>query len=234
MTSAIDNRVVQETEKFLENYAGAIAAGAPTRPRINEGLFSLLECPHQSWSMFEATIVSPRHAVDNEAAIQQLLPRIFLALAGQSVPQDDLTSILGGLHNAQCWRGLLATEEGAYVLAASLVGFVDASNKTFALNIAVAPAVCAMLNSWLKPEQDWAVLPSAGIVCAHFFGHAWSQLSLPEDYWMAGGFSTKSDIIRGLVLQARPPFVPGLCSAQMNVLSAPLPELNVNAAEFAS
>jgi hypothetical protein len=226
MTPENDNKVYQETEKFLTSYAAATADNSLTWPRLSKDLLNLLECPHQSRPTFRADIIVPRHVAENRSAIKKCLPAMFLAIGPQSRPRANVTSLLGGLHHTQCWQDLLTTEESTYLLAAALVGFVDACNKTFTLDVVVAPAVCAMLNSWLNPPQAWDTLPTAGDTCAHFFGHAWAQLSLPPDCWEpGGGLSTRLDVVRDKVLHDRPLFLPGLCPTQKDRSGEILPEL---------
>lgn len=228
-------RILDETEQFLgvrvappSSWDDLLPEGVSTQPRINKGLLDLLECPYQARQSYRSNVIFPKNIDSNRTAIQQCLPRLFLAIGKQARPRVDVTSILSGLQRAQCWQDIIRTEEGAYLLAAALIGFIDAYNPSFAMDVVVAPAVRDMLNSWLRPETDWESLPTAGVVCAHFFGHAWAQFSLPADCWtLGGGLLTRLDVVRDLVLHVRPPFLPGLCQVQIVAPGVDLPELGI-------
>jgi hypothetical protein len=219
------SRVFTETQRYIESYEHAVAGGHRSKPRVWSTLLSLLECPHPEVVRGVRSICTPpqaaRHAADIRYGLVQLLFTIGIAPASK----PDACAILGGIHRAKCWRDLIATEDGAYLLAASLVGFLDTYSPQFDIHVAVAPAVSAILNEWMAPDIAW-FLPSPEIVCEKLFGAAWTQFSLPDDCRELSGGVTKVHVLsRDVILLLRPPFLQGLGVVQAAIESHPLPEL---------
>jgi hypothetical protein len=163
------------------------------------------------------------------AAVQRCLP-VILTQMGDSLPSMQRMSILAGLRKYDCWRNCLVSDVGAYALAGAIVRYIDDYWDEGKLDRLAAPHVCALLNAWLKPSEPWEKLPGVVTLCQSMFGTAWCVLSLPDDCLdVFGGAEVRrlasTYYVDQLVLAARPPFLPGLCQFQLNIQSAPLPEL---------
>jgi hypothetical protein len=131
----------------------------------------------------------------------------------------DLGAVLGSLGCNQYWGQALQMEVTTYQLAGALLSYLNPHvNPRFGLydldafRFCVTPGVLTILNDWLKPSALWVTLPSRDAVADAMFGAGWGLLRA----------NTEADLA-SVILQERPPFLPGLCPAQEVQLSVPLP-----------
>lgn len=228
-TDTAPSRVTAETDRFIACYVRDASSVRQIKTRVWPSLLNLLECPHPVVEKSIRSILIPPQVPERSLDIQASLVKLLFTIGMETALKTDRYAILGGLHRAACWRDCLATEDGAYLLAASLVDFLDAYSTQFDMVVAVAPAVISILNDWLQPEVPW-VLPSPAIVCEKLFGVAWAQLALPEDCRDLGGWMRTSDPdSRDVISRLRPPFLPSLGIAQTSMDSDCLPELGSSA-----
>jgi hypothetical protein len=194
---------------------------------ISDRLFTALECPADIADPFSNEIVWVERNPDNSEVVAQSLLAVFSRVAGAIVETrhtSDLGQLLCGMERSQCWRVLTGTEEGAYLLATGLIGYVECYLESYKMDVATAPSICRILNTWLRPAVAWEQLPSIGVVCEHMFGSAWPALVLPDDQWgPAESAHADARLAVVLVLKDRPRFLPGLCPSQTAQTDVELP-----------
>jgi hypothetical protein len=184
-------------------------------PRMDGSLTALLGCPYVSDVGNVSMNAEPCDA-DTLAARKLVLPEMF-AFAASHGWHDDRLSLLAGLNRSNCWASRCNDVQHAYDLTEVLVDFVDfywESHKRYAT---AAPDVLGLLNAWLKPDIEWSTLPGVRTLCQHLFGDSWCLLVLPDEYAdTVGARSTSKPTITlsDFIIEHRPLFLPGLCTAQ--------------------
>lgn len=204
-----------------------------------EPLLFALGCPTMQGEAADRSIRYPeRPTADTEPLIRETLKRamVFIAteMAGGSSRFVDGNYILVALSEQDRWADCLQSEEDAYALVILLQRFAfiaDAFiNPLMATKANIdsdyfyevsAPKISKFLNVWLNPTTPFGE-DCAGLTLESFrravFGDAWCDLVLTED--MVDFFG------EAVILTERPPFMPGLLPAQVDVVFEELPALN--------
>jgi hypothetical protein len=172
-------------------------------------LLSLLGCPHRFTT--RPDVYAEHQGVIGDALLV-LLDQVANRLGMYA---DDAPSILSGLYASGAWRRCILQESTAYNLAAVTLCHLETFSDDDGFNKLTQPAVCRLLNEWLRPPGRWNKVPDVESGVIHMFGDAWCALRDPAGQ---GGLTG------AVVHRERPPFLPGLCPAQDGILSAPLPD----------
>jgi hypothetical protein len=117
------------------------------------------------------------------------------------VHYNDVLSLADGLVKKHRWQECLTSIEGAYALADALLQlsiseFQDSRDD-------IEPALCALLNEWIRPSVSWTAYPDTPELLRVLFGNAWYDLTLAFEDLDEWG-------LLELVHQARPLFSPGV------------------------
>lgn len=227
---------MRAVDMFLKDLLHARSGSSgQDEPSLDNALAELLGCPFQTGDLpvFEN---NDSVADDVARARRDQLPFVLRILGQDPEEPSDGTSILVGLKRSDVWQEFVYTEDDAYLLAGHLLDFVDAYWPAFDLDLLAAPYIVSMLNAWVNPVPPWSSIPTVHSVCRAMFGDPWCTLVLPDDKGRVidkNGFTEAYAVIRSLVVSQRPPFKVGMCQAQINVFSVPLPELSCDALEVA-
>jgi hypothetical protein len=217
-----DNQVLRETDLFLAGHARFRAGKTRSRARLGVGFVKLLGCGDLLYTNTKSTINITESS--NLEAIQRSLPSLLVAIGKNPTAPVDATFLLAALNRHQCWKICLEKEESAYILADRLIAYVETYTDDFYPDAAAKNDILALLNDWLKPVSPWKVLPTAHCVCLHMFDPLWCILRLPsENDFLTASASFEDMYINNIINQELPPFLPGLCPAQIIPLSVPLP-----------
>lgn len=222
--SPSESSLVQlECQLFLDGHARFRAGHKKARERLGSGFVTLLGCSHLL--MNSRTSCPTIEASKDLVAIQESLPRILVAMGSKPRAPLDSTIVLAGLSRYDCWKTCLKDEESTYLLAAGIVGYLETYTRDFQPDVAAEAEICVLLNQWLQPEAPWTKAPSVQEVVTYMFNEVWCSLRVP---------ATKDDVpddepygsryIAKLIYQERPPFLIGLCPAQQQIMSVPLPD----------
>lgn len=139
--------------------------------------------------------------------------------AAWTVPVQLLT-ILDALFCYDAWRACTLTSDGSYGLAHCLLSCVSQEHTLWS---EVAPGILEILNTWLRPEVPWLVIPDFATLSIAMFGEYWWQI-------VGVGLAETSvyRVIRSL-RELRPSFLPGLVQWVPRDCSAcELPDLQAN------
>jgi hypothetical protein len=222
MPAKSEHPMATMTRTVLEDYVKPEGSNV-----ISDKLLMLLECPWLDREQTPPCVLWPERIQAHRAAVEENLLVLFSALAGTEArarSQCYFGPLLCGMALAKCWRSLLLTEDGAYALATGLIGYIEDYYPEFKLDTAAAPYICLILNEWLKPVVEWVQPPSIGVLFEHMFGDVWPGLVLPDDHWKPlGNTCANQDIACDVMWQERPPFMPGLCLAQVAPPGVDLP-----------
>jgi hypothetical protein len=215
---SIPATVAQEAEAFLHQRALYETGERENAPGLSLRFIILADCSISPGS-------SRRGAIDADsyADVQRYLPRM-LAKVGD--PMDG-AAILVGLYRNRCWQRCLDGLEGAYELANALLGFLAFSVHLPDVAGLATTDVLGILNEWLAPAKPWTALPGDFDACRHMFSAPWCDMTLQAD---CDGVDTTTQDSKGsawfLVQTDMPPFLPGLCPAQEDVVAVDLPGLD--------
>jgi hypothetical protein len=210
------NPIVVATRRYIEN-------DAQDEDFMGTDLLALLGCTYVVYDRGTSTnlIVNPDFRSEDLSVVKYCIEQLFEVVVAQSSRGGiNVTGLLTGIIRYDMWRKFLSTASSAYQLAIGLLVFSDTYAHDYQVDVVTAPLVCHLLNEWIQPVVQWEELPSATDIAAHLFGNAWlSIVEVP----LADGLPIS---ISKLVALERPPFLPGMCPAQEDILSAPLPELD--------
>jgi hypothetical protein len=216
-TSQITDIYLAQAERY--------AAGLDSRaPKISGDLLERLGCPFILRENGQLTT-----SLNGDLNARTYLPSVLVAAVSVSVSalgdDTETTSLLAGIGRAKCWRECIATIGGAYSFAIALVKHIELLWTTSRLDVYVDADVMQAMNGWLELKDPWSDFPSAYMLCQHLFGNAWCDLALPES---ARNIPGSGDVIAEracrIISEQRPPFLPGMCPAQAEPVSVPLPD----------
>jgi hypothetical protein len=213
MTLAIDNPILVATQKFLARYKAKGFA------YIESPLLTLMGCPaDDSRDEFNFWRQLPDPSFEDMETIQFCYPKLLSLSEGWLA--DTALIAIAGRHGL--WAVCLDNEEHTRKLTSCVLRYL----QRYHYNCDIfydhyAPFVCTLLNEWVKPCIPWCELPTTLSVCRQLFGDGWCTLLSNN-----GNIVSMNPVphLAAIVARERPPFLPGLCTAQDNVMSVPLPD----------
>lgn len=128
---------------------------------------------------------------------------------------DNITSLLTAVGSQRMWTSFIRNKDSAYVLAGTLLIYMERYKAQWPPDAEALPGVCELLNAWVRPDVPWVDIPAGADVLEHLFGAAWVH------FYGADKRNMGDRVFREL-----PNFLPGLCAGQDAILSSPLPELS--------
>lgn len=206
-------------EDFSVSYEVLTMLGCPHIEYVRRGF----KCSMDDWKLMipEKTAEIYQELVDHY--LSEILGR--WAVAGdRSIVQT--TCILAGIVRQNRYASYFDTEEKTYVLASTVLNYLEEYSDDNETDALIKDEICAMLSAWLKPAIPWKVIPSARTAAIAMFGSGWCSLFASS--WTphsVGALKACENYLGFLIYQERPPFLPGLCPAQQDQMSAPLPNL---------
>jgi hypothetical protein len=212
-----DQVLLIETAQAIANIEEAGLYGeSPSLDRI----FAIAGCPYMSINM--EILTAPRcHAKTN--VLPDCLGRLLHAIVrNPSRLTQDITSVVSGILRHEVWEYFLLREDDTYALSRGVLFYLEDYEPSFPLDAALADDMCKLLNTWLKPKVLWTTLPCVEDVTDHMFGSAW--LHLIKRPSMDPGWG---ETIGDMAFDDRPPFLPGVCPAQVITLGVALPDIGL-------
>lgn len=221
---------------FETKIDGLVQTLLHNRARVTtlDSLWYALGCPYAAPSGWrkETPVEPPQPDPSHEAIIVKTL--VYALHLEQplltSEPPNNNISLLGGLLRQDRWQSCLHSHTTAIELAASLTAFWESRPKTSTVETLlrkISVQVCAVLNEWLKPVTPFSGDPLGGPATTYdiaraMFGDAWCAIALSglsdDQHWQ----------ISEIIQSQRPPFLPGLLSADLETEYALLPVLEVS------
>jgi hypothetical protein len=224
------NQIRQATEDYVSS-SGAIRAARSTASvaqlsrlgRLDPELLASLGCTYRCGSGVALSTTPKTHM---SQVVQQCLSVLLLELVNDvDTASVDQVSVLAAMSAYNCWKEVVATESGAYAVAIVLMFYVETYSETQILKKTVRRNMQKILADWLGLDTSGDKLPSLAAVASALFGNGWCSFVLSDAAMSGNSESWREGYLScNIAARERPPFRPGLCSAQVLDTGEVLPD----------